>query len=183
MTSAGRSGIRALPRIQQCPVCRPVIKRTPRRRTDGAAGGHIGEAHPSCGHLVQVRRPNDFLPVTAQVAVAQVIGQNKDDVRAFLTHCCCSLVLAQLGNREDTLTEAAAKPTVLRNCLRDGSSIIVPLIYRESNPAINCGAKHLPLYFCGCGIVMSISRTWPNADSGSSKSCGRPTAKICILSG
>ena len=53
-----------------------------RRRADGAAGVGLGEAHALGGQAVQVRREDVLLAVAAEVAVAEVVGQDEDDVGA-----------------------------------------------------------------------------------------------------
>ena len=41
----------------------------------------LGELQPLGGHPVEVRRADRRMPVAAQVAVAQVVGQQDDQVR------------------------------------------------------------------------------------------------------
>ena len=43
-----------------------------------------GEDHPFAGEAIDVRRADDLLAVVADFAVAEVIGQDEDDVRARL---------------------------------------------------------------------------------------------------
>ena len=69
-------------------VCVPLMQ--PRHQA-GARGGADGggrvelcEAQPLARHAVEVRRPDELLAVAAEVAVAQVVGENQDDVRPAL---------------------------------------------------------------------------------------------------
>lgn len=55
-------------------------ERASRRCTYRAASIAIGETHPFGGHPVQVGRGEFLLAVTAQVAVAEVVGEDEDDV-------------------------------------------------------------------------------------------------------
>src|SRR5262245_16952871 len=52
---------------------------------DGAAGVKLRELHPRGGQLVDVRRLDLVLAIAAEVAIAQIVGKDEDDVRlAFL---------------------------------------------------------------------------------------------------
>ena len=51
-----------------------------RRRTDAAAGVVVAKAHAGLGQAVNVRRANRLAAVAAEVAVAQVIGVDDDDI-------------------------------------------------------------------------------------------------------
>ncbi len=51
-----------------------------RRSADRASGVVIGEAHPLGGKLIDIRRFDCLLPVAAQVAVAQIVGQNENNI-------------------------------------------------------------------------------------------------------
>ena len=53
---------------------------TSRRCANGRAGVKLCEPPPFGGHPVDVRRFDLFLPVTAYVTVAQIVGHNEDDV-------------------------------------------------------------------------------------------------------
>lgn len=44
------------------------------------AGIVLGESHPLFGHRVEARRADELLPVTTKVAVAEVIGEDVNDV-------------------------------------------------------------------------------------------------------
>ena len=52
----------------------------PRRRTDGAAGVMLRELHAFRRQLVERRRMDDFLPIRPDVAVAQIVGENENNV-------------------------------------------------------------------------------------------------------
>ena len=52
-----------------------------RRRADGVAAVVAREAHALRGQAVEVGRLDFFLPVAAQLRVAQVVGENEDNVR------------------------------------------------------------------------------------------------------
>ena len=53
---------------------------TARRGADGAAGVALREAHALRGQAVEVRRLDLLLAVAAEVAIAQVVGQDENDV-------------------------------------------------------------------------------------------------------
>jgi hypothetical protein len=53
-------------------------------RTGRAAGIKLREAHPLRRHPVQVRRWNFLLAVAPEIAPAQVIGEDDEDVRMRL---------------------------------------------------------------------------------------------------
>src|SRR5262249_29487659 len=55
-----------------------------RRGADRAAGVILREAHALGGQTVNVRRLEFPLPVTAQIAVPQVVGLDEDDVGSGL---------------------------------------------------------------------------------------------------
>ena len=50
------------------------------RRAHRRPGVEVGEANPLRGHPVQTRRPDDLLPVGAEVSVPQVVGEDEDHV-------------------------------------------------------------------------------------------------------
>ncbi len=52
-----------------------------RGRADRRAGVEVGEAQALGGQPVEVRRANELLAVGADVAVAEVVGEDEDDVR------------------------------------------------------------------------------------------------------
>ena len=52
-------------------------------RADFGRRVEIGEPHPLGRHAIQVRRADAGMPVAAQIAVAQVVGQDENDVRMF----------------------------------------------------------------------------------------------------
>src|SRR5581483_11642410 len=52
----------------------------PRRGADGAAGVAGGELDPVGGELVEVRRLDLRLSVAAEVAVAEVVGEDEYDI-------------------------------------------------------------------------------------------------------
>ena len=54
-----------------------------RRGTTRRSGMEIGEAHTTCSQLIENGRL-DWPPVTANVAVPQVVDKQSDDVRAFV---------------------------------------------------------------------------------------------------
>ena len=54
-----------------------------RRGTTRGSRVEIGEAHTTCSQLVEDRRL-DWPPVTANVAVPQVVDKQSDDVRVFV---------------------------------------------------------------------------------------------------
>ena len=72
---------RRLSRMNAWPGCRPVIS----TQRDGAqhvvAGVVRRQTHPLGGQPVDVGRADFLLAVAAQVAVAQVVGEDEDDVR------------------------------------------------------------------------------------------------------
>ena len=70
---------------------------TSRRCTDGIATVVLREPHPFGGQSVDMRRLDLLLPVAAQFGIAQVVGQDVDDVRLFWGR----LVLARCSNRCD----------------------------------------------------------------------------------
>ena len=49
--------------------------------TDGAAGVALGEAHAGGGEGIDVGSADALLAVTAEVAVAEVVGEDEQDVR------------------------------------------------------------------------------------------------------
>jgi hypothetical protein len=51
-----------------------------RGRADGGAGVEVGEAQALRGHAVEVGRGDDLLAVAAEIAVAEVIGHDPDEV-------------------------------------------------------------------------------------------------------
>ncbi len=55
--------------------------RAARGRADGASGVEVGEADPLAGEPVQVRRLDRGLSVRAELAEAEVIGHDHDEVR------------------------------------------------------------------------------------------------------
>src|SRR5438552_2483613 len=57
---------------------------TTRRRADRAAGVALSESHPFVRKTVNVRRFDPLLSVATEVAVAEVISQNENDVRSAL---------------------------------------------------------------------------------------------------
>ena len=59
----------------------------PRRGADRAAGVAVGEADSLGGHLVEAGRLDELLPLAAQIAVAEVIGQEKDDIGTTRRPC------------------------------------------------------------------------------------------------
>ena len=73
-----------------------------RRRADGAAGVGLGEAHALGRQAVEVGRLDALLAVAAEVAVAEVVGQDEDDVGLGAGAC----------------TGAAAAPETARNSRR-----------------------------------------------------------------
>ncbi len=54
-----------------------------RGRTDRAAGIVLSKAHSLFGHFIQIRRLDLFLSKTAKVAVAKVVGQDKNYIWFF----------------------------------------------------------------------------------------------------
>ncbi|OHB72155.1 MAG: hypothetical protein A2V70_20800 [Planctomycetes bacterium RBG_13_63_9] len=52
-----------------------------RGRTDRAAGIAVRKPHTLLGHAIEVRRPDHLLAVAAEVAIAEIVGQDEDDVR------------------------------------------------------------------------------------------------------
>ena len=55
---------------------------TARRRADGGPGVEMVEAYPFRGHAVETRRFDDLLPVAAEVAPAEIVGHDPDEVGA-----------------------------------------------------------------------------------------------------
>lgn len=55
-----------------------------RRRADTVPGVDLREFRPLGSHPIQVRRTNLCLAVAAQMAVSEIIGHDKDDVRLAL---------------------------------------------------------------------------------------------------
>ncbi len=53
----------------------------PGRRTDGAGGVSVGEAHAFAGQPIEARRAMVSVPVANQIAPGQVVGQDHHDVR------------------------------------------------------------------------------------------------------
>jgi len=53
---------------------------TPRRGADSGTRVVTCETHSLDGHLVDARRPKTGLSVATQVAIAQIIGHDVDDV-------------------------------------------------------------------------------------------------------
>src|SRR5215813_2631798 len=49
--------------------------------TNGPAGMEIGEADAARGEAVEIRRPNVGVAVAAHVAVAEIVGENQQNVR------------------------------------------------------------------------------------------------------
>ena len=70
----GHSGHRRVPSAQQ---------RCPGWRTDRAVGVEVIEAHPAGADPVDVRGPDILSSIARQVAVAQVISEDDENVRAF----------------------------------------------------------------------------------------------------
>ena len=58
-------------------------QRATRRSANRIAGITLREARAFFRQFINVRRLNEFLSVATDVAVAQIIGQNKNDVRFF----------------------------------------------------------------------------------------------------
>ena len=56
-------------------------KRTPRRRANRAAGIVLGKAHALCRHAVDIGCRKPLLPITPKVSIAEIIGQDINDVR------------------------------------------------------------------------------------------------------
>ena len=50
---------------------------------DGRTRVELREAHPFPRHAVEVRRPDPSLAVAPEVAVAEVVGEDENDVRAL----------------------------------------------------------------------------------------------------
>ena len=59
----------------------PGDQRRPRRRTDGRVGVGLGEFQPLEREPVDVRRRVVLLAVAAHVGIAEVVGEDEDDVR------------------------------------------------------------------------------------------------------
>ena len=57
-----------------------------RRCADRAAGIVVREAHPLGGHAVDVRRLDPLLAVTSEVAIAQIVGQDDNDIGRTCCH-------------------------------------------------------------------------------------------------
>src|SRR5262249_5709315 len=53
-------------------------ERSPRRGTNGAAGVTLGEAHTFGSQAINVGSFDSGLPVAADVAITQVVGEDKD---------------------------------------------------------------------------------------------------------
>ena len=69
-----------------------------RRRADGVAAVVAREAHALRGQAVEVGCLDFFLPVAAQLRVAQVVGEDEDDVRLGRLGLC-GLGQAQQNDR------------------------------------------------------------------------------------
>jgi hypothetical protein len=52
-----------------------------RRSAERTTAVEVGEARPLAGHLVKPRRLELRVAITAEVAVAEIVGINDDDVR------------------------------------------------------------------------------------------------------
>ena len=58
-----------------------------RRGADGASGIGLGKAHALGSHFVKVGGGDEFLSVTAQIAVSHVVAHYKYYIRSLLRHC------------------------------------------------------------------------------------------------
>src|SRR5262249_27998828 len=72
-----------------------------RRRAHGGAGVVLGEAYSLAGHPVDTGGADLLLPVTAELGVAQIIGENKYDVRLFRRRCGAGAGGAERETGED----------------------------------------------------------------------------------
>ncbi len=55
-------------------------ERRPRRRTDRTTGVVIGKKHPGLSHFIEIWGFENLLSVATQITIAQIIGQDVDDV-------------------------------------------------------------------------------------------------------
>lgn len=73
-----------------------------RGQAGGGAGVVLGEAHPALGHRVEPRGADELLPVAAEVAVAEVVGEDVDEVGRALS--------GKRGDREGNGGGSGAEP-------------------------------------------------------------------------
>jgi hypothetical protein len=59
----------------------------------------VGEFHPLAGEAVDVRRLEFFLPVAREVAVAEIVGEDVDDIRFARGRWLIAFSGALLANR------------------------------------------------------------------------------------
>src|SRR5580765_2487441 len=52
--------------------------------TDGGSGVTLSKSHPLSGEAIDAGCANQFLPEAANIAVAQVVGEDEDDVGRLL---------------------------------------------------------------------------------------------------
>src|SRR2546425_9693652 len=88
---------------------------TTRRRADRAASVALSEMHPFLRKPVNVRRLDSFLPVTTEVAVTEVVGENENDVRSAVAFRAQAFELRQRRTaiqrtHEERQAERAAGP-------------------------------------------------------------------------
>ena len=103
----------------------------------GGAGMHVGKPHAVGGQRIDGRRVHALCPVAREVAVAQVVGHEQNDVGALLRGSLeQGLVLERLGRRHhrcrgqqrkdeslhDRLNVFFATPKVRINCGKHGAS-------------------------------------------------------------
>ncbi len=82
-------------------------ERGPRGRALGAVGIALGESHAFGGEPVEGRRFHVAAAVAAEVAIAQVVGEDQDDVGP--TRQCGGAILSLSGQRRSLGQEGHAK--------------------------------------------------------------------------
>ena len=70
----------AIAPAQAVPRMQTGHQRTSRGRADCRTGIELGKPHPFLRQLVEPRSADLLLPITSQVAVAEIVGEDEDDI-------------------------------------------------------------------------------------------------------
>ncbi len=129
----GGAGDRLLQAAAQAVLVAPGDQREAGRRADRRVGVGLGEADALPGQLVQLRRGEVGLAVDAQVGMAQVVGQDEDDVRLFAA--------ARGGARQRGLAGEGLGQRQRGQGLQDVAAGLVGLFHRRPQIGPRCGTE------------------------------------------
>jgi hypothetical protein len=76
----GLSSPATVPTDTRVPVVHARHQNTPRGCAYRCSSVELGEPHPFAGHLIKTRRLDDFLSVTPQFGVPQVVSENENQI-------------------------------------------------------------------------------------------------------